>query len=157
MTTLYELTNDFQQVQLLIEEGADLTETLESIEGALEEKIVAYAMIIKNLEADSNAYEAEEKRFKERKITAENGVKRMKQAIREAMDKQGIEKLKTEKFNFNIQNVRASVKIVDGKAVPKQFIKTIEEYDNTAISNAIKRGEDVPGAELKPGQALVIK
>ena len=158
MATLYELQGAYEQLQQMIEEGAEgLEDTLASVEGALDEKLVGYAMVIKNLEADANAYEAEEKRFKERKIVAQNGIKRMKKAIHETMDKQSITKLNTEKFNFNIQNTKASISVVDGKSIPEKFMKVKKEYDNTAIYNAIKRGEEVPGAELKPGQTLVIR
>ena len=79
MVKLYELTDDFKQVQQMIEEGHEgLEDTLESIELAIEDKLENIARLIKNIEGDIAAFKAEEKRLAERRRTLENEVKNLK-------------------------------------------------------------------------------
>lgn len=58
MSTLYELTADFQNLLMLAEDPDTdpqaFADTLEGIEGELEDKADNYARVIRNLEADAS-------------------------------------------------------------------------------------------------------
>jgi len=67
---LYELTGSYAVLQQKIEDGADseaLAETLEALEGAIEEKVEGIYKVRQNLQAMIDALDAEEKRLAERK------------------------------------------------------------------------------------------
>ncbi len=157
MPTLYELQGAYAQIQQMIVDGADgLEETLESIEGAIEEKLEAYVMVIRNLEADVIAYETEEKRFKERKAIAQKGISRMKQAIEETMKLSNRDEVKTEKFNIKFRNNAPSVHILDESLIPKEFIKIERTISRAELAKRLKETE-IPGAKLVANKSLQIK
>lgn len=77
MTTLFNLTDAYQQVYDLIAEQGDetvLIETLQSINDALEDKADGYVAVIKTLEADNVAIDEEIKRLRQRKTSNQNGI-----------------------------------------------------------------------------------
>ena len=99
MNTLYQLTADYMNL-LELAEDPDIDEqafvdTLEGIEGALEDKAEGYAKVMRQLEADAAACEVESKRLKNKSKTIDNNIKRMKQALQFAMQATGKTKFKT--------------------------------------------------------------
>ncbi len=56
-----------------------MTDTLESIEGAIEEKVEAIHRLYRNMQADIDALKAEEKRLSEKRKVLENEQKRLKE------------------------------------------------------------------------------
>ena len=93
MSTLYELTNDYMNL-LELAEDPDIDEqafmdTLEGIEGALEDKAEGYAKVIRTLEGDAAACDAESKRLRNKKQAIERNIDRMKAALQMAMEATG--------------------------------------------------------------------
>lgn len=159
MATLYELQGAYAKIQQMIEDGAeDLQDTLESIEGALEEKLESYAMVIRNIESDVEGLKAEEKRLAERRKTMESGIKRMKENMQYAMSSTGEKKIKGEKFTFTVQKNPPSLNIVDEKVIPTEFItvETVRNIDKKALLARAKE-QEVPGVEIKQGESLRIR
>jgi len=106
--SIYELTEDYMNL-LAMAEDPDIDEqafmdTLEGIEGALEDKADGYAKVMKQLEANADGLEAEIKRLQERKSLMAKNVDRMKSTLQKMMETTGKEKFKTELFSFHIQN-----------------------------------------------------
>lgn len=158
MPTLYELTGSFTQVQQLIEEGADLTDTLESIEMVIEDKLEGYGKVIRNLEGDIASYKAEEKRLADRRKTIENGLKRIKDSAYENLKNTGKKSVDAGTFKFSIAKNPAAVQVVDESLIPKDFFVTPSpQLDKTALKEALKTGVEVTGASLVQGESLRIK
>ena len=149
MATIYELTSDYLNL-LELAEDPDIDEqafmdTLEGIEGALEDKADNYAKIMRMLEADTKGIKAEEDRLSARRKTIENNIKRMKQSLQYAMEATGKTKFKTQLFSFNVQNNPASVVMnePDVANIPERFIKYKDpDIDRKAIKDAIKAGDE---------------
>ena len=147
--TLYELTNDYMEL-LQMAEDPDIDEqafadTLEGIEGALEDKADGYAKVMRMLEADAKGIRAEEDRLSARRKTIENNIKRMKQSLQYAMEATGKTKFKTQLFSFNVQNNPASVVMdeQDIENIPERFLKYKDpDIDRKAIKDAIKAGDE---------------
>lgn len=159
MATLYELQGAYAKIQQMIEEGVeDLQDTLESIEGALEEKLESYAMVIRNIESDVEGLKAEEKRLAERRKIMESGIKRMKENMQNAMSSTGEKKIKGEKFTFTVQKNPPSLNIVDDKVIPDEFItiETVRNIDKKALLAKAKE-QEVPGVEIRQGESLRIR
>ena len=162
MSTLYELTNDYMNL-LELAEDPDIDEqtfmdTLEGIEGALEDKAEGYAKVIRTLEGDAAACDAESKRLRNKKQTIENNIKRMKTALQYAMEATGKTKFKTALFSFGIQKNPASVVIDHAGKVPANYwIPQPPELDKKAIKAYIKENGDVDWAHLEQTESLRIR
>lgn len=159
MATLYELSGDYLQVQRMIEDGFEgLEDTLESLQGPLHEKLEAYGMVIRNIESDVEGLKAEEKRLAERRKVMENGIKRMKLSMHDAMSSTGERKIKGEKFTFTIQKNPPSLKLVDESLIPKEFlVEVAPSIDKKAIMERLKANEEIPGAQISQGESLRIR
>ena len=165
MSTLYQLTADYMNL-LALAEDPDIDEqafmdTLDGIEGAIEVKAENYAKIMRQLEADAAACDAESKRLKNKSKTIDNNIKRMKQALQFAMVTTGKTKFKTQLFSFYIQKNSASV-VMDEQYIeniPERFlVRKDPEINRKAIRDAINAGEDLTDlAHLESTESLRIK
>jgi hypothetical protein len=164
MATLYELTEQWTYLLSMAEdEDVDpdtLRDTLEGIEGEIEIKADGYARVIAQLEHDAAAIKAEEKRLKNRRVTIEANIDRMKKSLQAAMEATGKTKFKTDLFSFGIQKNAPSVVIdTDINNLPTEFLKFREpEVDKTKLKEALKNGEDLEGfAHLEQTSSLRIR
>ena len=160
MATLYDLTGSYAQIQQMIEEGSDdLSGILETVEGAIEEKLEGYAMVIRNIESDVEGLKGEEKRLADRRKTMENGIKRMKENMQFAMSSTGNQKIKGEKFTFTVQKNPPALKVLDESLIPIEFVAvtTISTVDKKAIMEHLKAGSHVPGTQISQGESLRIR
>ena len=155
---LYELSLAFQDVQNMDLDPEVMKDTLDSIEDAIENKAENIAKLIRNLESDVSAYKEEEDRLKTKRQSAENKVKWLKTYLEDNMKLTGKTKFKSGMFNFAIQKNPASVNIVDEKVIPEEFlIQQPPKVDKTSLKEILKRGIEVPGAELKQTEGLRIR
>ena len=155
---LYELSLAFQEVQNMDLDPEVMQDTLDSIEDAIESKAENIAKLIRNLESDVSAYKEEEDRLKTKRQATENKVKWLKTYLEDNMKMTGKTKFKSGMFNFSIQKNPASVNITDEKAIPEEFlIPQPPKVDKTSLKEILKRGIEVPGAELKQTEGLRIR
>lgn len=138
---IYELTGAYLHLQDLLEDpDADdqvIMDTLESIEGELEDKADQYARIIRNFEGEAEALKNEEHRLKRKREVLENSVSRLKSRLFESMKLTGKTSFKTELFDFNIQKNGGALPVVldvetdelpDELVTKKPNLKAIGEY-----------------------------
>lgn len=161
MASLYELTQDFETVINMLYTDVDeqtIFDTLESIEGEIEDKADGYAKVIRDIESDISGLKSEEKRIKERRQALENRISLMKKSLEEAMRTTGRVKFKTSLFSFGIQKNPVSVEITDeAKAINSRYVKQKTEIDKTAIKEAIQNGEQLDFAQLVQSESLRIR
>lgn len=148
MSNLYELTNNYETVlNMIYDEDVDeqmILDTLESIEGEIEDKADNYAKIIKELEAKQKARKEEAKRLTESAKTFENRANTLKQNLFNAMKTTGKTKFATDLFSFNIQKNGGKLPLIidDISKVPEKYFKhTEKELDNTKIREALDKKE----------------
>lgn len=155
---LYELSLAFQDVQNMDLDPEVMKDTLDSINDAIESKAENIAKLIRNLESDVSAYKEEEDRLKTKRQATENKVKWLKTYLEDNMKLTGKTKFKSGMFNFSIQKNPASVNITDEKIIPGEFlIPQPPKVDKTSLKEILKRGIEVPGAELKQMEGLRIR
>lgn len=155
---LYELSLAFQDVQNMDLDPEVMKDTLDSIEDAIENKAENIAKLIRNLESDVSAFKEEEDRLKTKRQSTENKVKWLKTYLEDNMKLTGKTKFKSGMFNFSIQKNPASVNITDEKIIPGEFlIPQPPKVDKTSLKEILKRGIEVPGAELKQTEGLRIR
>lgn len=165
MSNLYELTNNYENVlNMLYDEDVDeqmILDTLESIEGEIEDKADNYAKIIKELLGDAGKIKEEKQRLEARQKTFENRAKLLKDNLQNTLKQIGKTKFKTELFSFNIQKNGGKLPLIidDITKVPNEYFKhTEKELDNTKIREAIDSGKEIPFAHYgEQGESLRIK
>lgn len=162
MATMYELTGEYRELLALagdpdIDPQA-LNDTLEAIQGEIEEKADCTAVIINELTEEAEKIKAEETRLYKRRKAFENHAARLKDGLYNAMKTVGREKFKTTLFSFNIQNNPVKLVIDDESKVPKEYlIEQAPKVDNTALKEYLKNGNTCSYAHLEQTEGLRIK
>lgn len=163
--TLYELTNDYINLLALAEDPDTdpevLADTLEGLDGQLEDKADNYAKVIRQIESDVNGLKAEIERLQARKTAAQNNIDRMKANLEQMMIATDRTKFKTELFSFGIQKNPAKV-VMDEQYienVPEEYLKYKEpEIDRKKLAEDLKAGKDLEGiAHLEQSESLRIR
>ena len=156
MATLYDLTGKYLQLAELAEETDPqlFSDTMDSITDAIKDKAVGYAKVDKELAKDEKALKEEAKRFSARAKTIANNRKNLKQSLQNTMELTGTEKIKTPEFTIYIQNNPPALKIPDESQIPAYLTKTNVVPDTARIKELLKKGTEVPGAELVTGSSV---
>ena len=159
MESLYELTGDYKRLEELEEELDPQTfkDTMDSIKGAIEEKAVGYASVIKQFQADAKMLRDEEIRLSERRHAIETKIGLMQESLFEAMEIAGTGKIKSPKFTVWIQNNPASVRVDNEEALKEYMVEQPKKLDKRSLLEDLKQGVEVYGAELQQTRSLRIK
>lgn len=165
MSSLYNLRSDYERVMnMMYDDDYDeqtVIDTLDSIEGAIEDKAEACAFIMQNLDADIAAIKAEENRLKKRRTALENNKKRMHENLYMSMKTVGRTEIKTPLFSFNIQKaggVRALVLDVEPDKLPVEYQKVTIAADNEALRKLLGDSESCQFCHLaEQGEYLRIR
>lgn len=160
MSTLYELTNQYQQLLELESEIDEQTfiDTLQSIDEAIEDKAENLAKVIKEMEATITTIANEVNRLQSKKQVVANRVSNLKTYLQGEMEKVNKTKIKGELFTVNIQNNPPSLKVDSADKIPKSFyIEQEPTLDKKALKEAVKNGEVIEGVELKQTRSLRIR
>lgn len=118
----------------------------EALQMERSQKIEGMCCYIKNLMADVVAYEAEEKRLRERRAAKEREVDRCKAYLAGALYG---EKFETTRCKITWRKSEIC-NVLNIDAVPEEYKRTkvTVDADKTAIKKAIKGGMEIPGAEV---------
>jgi hypothetical protein len=165
MAKLYELTDAYAQIQALAEEPETpdgvWDQALADLGGAIEDKVESIAKIIRMLEADADAIQAEIARLTALAHSRRNRASSLKDYLKANLEAAGINKIKLQLFSVAIQPSPPSCRAIDEAAVPQQFkhlIPEIWKVDARAILNYHQEtGEEVPGVEITRGTHLRIR
>lgn len=162
--TLYELTEDYTNLLLLAEDPeADpqaIKDTLEGIEGALEDKADGYAKVIRQMKADAEGLDAEIRRLQARKAAITANTDRMKQALEESMRATGKTKFKTALFSFGIQKNPKTVRVDEEhwESIPIDYlIPQDPKIDKKRIKKELEAGAEFTWATLEQTESLRIR
>lgn len=144
-----------------LQEG-ELTEELEQAlvinQTELQEKAINYAYAIKSIESDMDIISEEIARLQALKKAKTEAVDRMKNAVIDAMQIYGIEKVTSPTLTLSIRRSEAVEVANDALLDPNYVSKKITFTPNKiAIKNAIKNGEAVEGAVIRENYSLQIK
>lgn len=158
---LFELTENYIKFFTEFENADEVTEEMQQMANNLnveiEEKCDNYAKMIKNLEADVEAYKNQEKIFNEKRKIVENKVKWLKQNLQASMELQGRKKVKTDLFNFNIQKNAPSLEITNEKNIDDSYYIIERKLNKRELLNDIKEGLIIDGVGIKQTESLRIR
>lgn len=160
---LYELTESYKNLWGMVEDTEDLAliETaLKTVEDAIEVKANNIIVFLKSLDADAKMIKDEEVRLSARRKAIENKHASIKQYLQMEMELAGIDKLKVATHSISLQNNPPALQIFDADIIPQKFLTLVPASyvpRKKDITEAIKAGEIVPGAELTVGRSLRIR
>jgi len=162
MSSLYELTQEALELYNppVNEETGEILEDayLAIVENAnaLEKKMDSYVEVKKMIDSDIDAIDKEIKRLQALKSHRNNNLSRLLNALTDALRALGREEMQTPLNKLKIVKNPPAVSVIDESKIPDKFNKIKYELDKTAIKDALKNGESVPGAELTQAERLKI-
>lgn len=165
MSSIYELTDQWKEVEGMLYDGETdeqiILDTLESIDGEIEQKADNYAKLIKNMLSDAEILSAEEDRIRRRRQSIENRAKRLKETLQANLEYIGKTKFKTALFSFSVSKNggKQPLEITDNlDDIPGKFlIPQPPVVDKDKVRELLKEKE-VEWAHLEPyGKRLNIR
>lgn len=166
---LYELTAEYAKIQEMLETEAEendglvsdeLLEALTAASDDIDRKVEACAKVVRNLEAERDAVDAEKARLKARSESLDKNIDRLKNAVLTAMERAGKEKVKTALFTVYPRE-SVSVKVDNEVLLPRDLcakeVVTVYKPDKKAIRKVIEEGGTVEGARLEKNVSLQIR
>lgn len=177
MSKLYEISNEYQSLLDLISSAVNLEVTndgevleydlngsldaeLRLIKDSFENKAIAVAMYIRNLEADAEAIASVISEMRERSLRYAKQANSLREYLKFNMEKTGItDKIKCPAFEIRIKTNPESLVILDESLIPDIYIKEkiVKSVDKVSIKKDIQAGFEVEGTKLERNKVLVIK
>ena len=153
MTTLYELTEQFQSICNILESLEDeqipvelsravdeLLQQKDEAQADLYNKLDNYISLIKHLEMFAEMREKEAKRMAELARRDRSKIDFLKRRLLKHFESTGTNKIKTSKYSLGVRQASQAPLVVKGSVndLPDEFKKITIEPDKTALRNAIK-------------------
>ncbi len=162
MNSLYNIQHEHIAITNdLLENGGELTPELEMALAInrqdLFEKAEGYALRIREFSTQADAITAEADRLYNRASSFKKTADRLKETISSAMQQFDVEKIEGKLITLSFRKSKVVV-IHDDSQIPQDyFVQKAPEISKTLISDAIKAGTNVPGAEMQEKKNLQIK
>lgn len=156
--SIYKLNESMRQLLELDQDDQAVKDTIEGLEMMTEEKCVNIIKYVKHLESKSNEVAEEVTRLSVIKSALDKQVDRLKESVLIAMELNELDKI--DDALYPIKRVKPrKVCQIDESILDKKWIVTKEtistRVDKTAITKALKDGEEVKGAELVDGKKSI--
>jgi len=162
---LFELAVQHQHLMAL-DGSADIPpevirDTLEGLEGEIQDKAHSIACMVRNIEAEADAVAEAAKELAERSKRMQRRADEMKNYLLFQLQACGMTRLPFKEFTVAVRDNPESVRINDDAKIPAEFMVTPEPPppapDKKALKAALKTGAEIPGVWLERGQRLEIK
>ena len=157
---LFELGQQYQA--LADREDLDptvLADTLDSIEDTWNGKANNIARWIESLESDIDWLTKKKRSISDELTYRKNLRQNLMTYLTDAIDERGLKEVHTDDYILRPRNYKQRTIIDDEDKVPAEFkhVNEVVAVDKTAVYKALKNGEEVPGARLKPNRKVMIK
>lgn len=165
---LYELTAQYKSLELL-ESSEDLPpdvirDTLEGLQGLLQDKATNVGLFIRNLESTADAIDEAAESMRLRGTRLRERAQSLQDYLLFNMQATGITKIESPFFTLSLRNNPPTV-VIDSEAdVPEKYKVQPPtpptppmRPDKKAIADAFKAGREVPGCHVETRQRLEIK
>ncbi|MGL5962661.1 MAG: siphovirus Gp157 family protein [Cetobacterium sp.] len=170
MASLYEITNEFIELERLYEDSIDEetgelcnTEYLEALEVKLglllEEKSEGVIKYMKNMESDVVALKSEEKRLNELRKRKEKKIEGFKRYLEQNLNRMGKNKINTALGTISLRKSIQTLINEDIITYDERYSRKIEiiKYDKASIKKLLEEGVDIEGASVVDNYTVSIK
>jgi hypothetical protein len=162
---LYKIANEYLSVldNIVNEETGEVDgsalERLNEVKESAEQKSIALASYIKNIEAERKAIEGAKKEMAEREKSLQNKVEYLTDYLKENMERLSITEIKCPHFQIKLKKCPVSVDVYDEDALPEEYkkTKTVISLDKNKIREEILAGVIINGAQLKQNNRVEIR
>lgn len=152
MSNIFELSADFLQIRDMMDDPEldpkTLADTMEGVEGELEEKFDSYVYVAKMIIADIGALDLTIDQLTERKKALEKNLKKLKDNMTLVMKETGKTKFKTPFHSYWVQANPKSVVIDAGSVrdIPEDYLNYKDpEPSKSKMAEAMENGVDLSG------------
>lgn len=137
----------------------DKMKALEECSGDLQEKGIAVASYIKNLEADEVAIDSAISSMEMRRNSIKKRRKAMLDYLKDNMDRTGITEISCPYFVAKTKKCPPSVEVLNEKYIPDRYFtkKEIFSLNRIELKKAIQQGEIIEGVSIKQNTRLEIR
>lgn len=165
---LYELTAQFRDLEALASSDElppeVIRDTLEGLQGQLQDKATNVALFIRNLESTADAIDEAAEGMRLRGERLRKRAQSLNEYLLFNMISAGISKVESPFFTLQVKTNPPTVVIDTEKLIPDMYMTKPEppppppsKPDKKAIAAAFKAGEEVPGCHVEQRQRLEIK
>lgn len=162
---LFEIASQYEALldQTFDPETGEINETalahFEEIKDEMNNKGIAVASYIKNLEAERKAIEDAKKSMADRETRLERRVSYLTNYLQSNMERCGITEISSPYFVVKLKKCPVSVEVLDEATIPDDYkrSKTTVSVDKVKIKEEILAGVIIPGASLKQNIKLDIR
>lgn len=156
---LYRLTESYNRLLMMAEElePEALADTLEALEGSIEDKVENTAKVIKSIEGDIASIDEELKRLQTMKRVRKNNIDRLKDYLQEQLNSVGMDKVKGKLFTVSVQNNPVKLVVRDASKLQGYLVEQEPKIDTTRLKDDLKGGLVLEGVELVQGRSLRIR
>lgn len=153
MSSLYELSSQYTEALEFLSnpdneiDAQTIADTMEGIEGNLEEKMLNVGRFIADLEHQAAGIKEVEKRQADRRKALENKADSLREYLKSGMEKTGKTKLNAPDIALNLAKLPPSVLIDDESLIPADFYKVVES--KSIDKNAIKQAGGCLGVRIE--------
>lgn len=165
--TLFNIVGEYKELyDMLTEADPDqeelqvILDTLEAVEGELEEKASGYVFIIKQLEMEAAKCKELADEWKAKQAARENAQKRLKTALKDAMVHLNLNELKAGDYVLKVQNNGGLLPLVydHEEDIPQSLMKVRYEPDGKLIREYLEKHPEATFAHIgERGQHIAIK
>ena len=161
MGTLFDITEDFRSLyELATDPECDeqvFQDTLDGLMGELEVKSCGYTQVIKQLDMEAKQAKEVSQMFADKAKVRENHIKRMKEALKMAMETAGTDQIAAGAFTIKLQKNGGLQPLKITGEVPDNMTKVIVEPDADRIREFLKDNECEWAHLEERGKHIVIK
>lgn len=162
---LYELTEQYDTVLNMLYDGETdeqaIMDTLEGLEGEIEDKADNYAKLIRIMQSDAEMLKKEEERLTQRRRSLEARAQRLKQNLQENLEFIGKTKFKTALFSFSVatNGGKQPLTITENlEDIPGKYLIPQPPVPNNEAIRRLLETKEVEWAHLEPrGRSLRIR
>ena len=162
---LYKIANEYQEIlsNTFDDETGEVNENamalLEIAKDSLEEKGIAVASYIKNIDAERKAIEEAKKEMAFRESRLDKRVDYLTQYLQSNMERCAISEIKSPYFVIKLKKCPISTEILDENSIPNDYkkVKEVVTIDKLKLKDEMLAGVVIPGAQLRQNNRLEIR
>lgn len=155
MAKLYELTSDYRGLLTLDLDEQTMADTLEAIDGAIEDKAENICKVLVEMQGNMSAVELEITRLVEKVKLENKRHDHLKAYLLNSMEATDKKKIETPLFTVTSVAGRDKVNVLEEGSIPMDYFNEVPaswKLDKKDLLDALKKG-DVDGAELIKGKS----